>query len=102
MAAVNSSGEATAATRVTPPPPPHSSPPRHRPAAPHSVLIDLHSVHPVFTKEERYAFSLQDLYLNVVDITDVFMVSSRQLFRTGFAAAEHYQADPAKLQVDVP
>jgi hypothetical protein len=94
MTAVNSSGEATAATMVTPPPPTHlhlvTYLQRHTLSSSIFILSTLSSPR---RRGTTYAFSLQDLYLNVVDITDVFMVSSRQLFRIGFAAAEHYQYD---------
>jgi hypothetical protein len=68
----------------------------------HAVLIDLRSVRPSVSKEERNAFLLQDLGLSVADVTDVFMVPSTQLLRVGFAAAEPCQAALAKLQAGVP
>ncbi len=53
----------------------------------HVVLINLRSVHAGLTKE-RNGFLLQDLGLNLVNVTDVFMVPCPQLLCIGFAAAE--------------
>jgi hypothetical protein len=53
----------------------------------HVVLVDLRSVRPGLSKEERKIFVLQDLSLNVADITDVSMGQSTQLLQVGFDAA---------------
>jgi hypothetical protein len=60
----------------------------------HAVLIYLHFVHSGIIKEERNVLLLQDLGLNVADITDVFMLPSPQLlcigFGSGIEVSPHY------------
>jgi hypothetical protein len=67
-----------------------------------AVLIDLRAVRPGLTKEDRNQFLLQDLAVDIATVTDVFMVTSTQLLRVGFVAAEPCQAALDKLQVGVP
>jgi hypothetical protein len=45
-----------------------------------TILIDLQAVRPNLTKEERNQFLLKDLAVDIVTITDVFMVPSTQLY----------------------
>jgi hypothetical protein len=68
----------------------------------HCVLIPLSSVCPDLTNEERNVFLLQDLGLNVTNVTGFFMVSSTQLLRVVVATAEPCLAALAKLQLSVP
>jgi hypothetical protein len=52
--------------------------------------------------KERTVFLLQDLGLNVADVTDILMVLSTQLLCFCFTAAEACQAALAKLQAGIP
>ncbi len=65
----------------------------------HAVLIDLRTVGHGLNKE-RTVFLLQDLGLNVADVTDILTVLSTQLLCS--TAAEPCQAPLAKLQAGIP
>ncbi len=62
------------------------------------VLIDLRSVKPKLSKEERHQFLLQHLVVDITTVTDVFPLLSTQLLCFGFVAAEHCQAALDRLR----
>ena len=66
------------------------------------LFVDLRSVKPYHTREQRNNFLRQDLHLGQADIVDLFNEPSTQLLRVEFATAELYDEKLALLTAGVP